>query len=91
MPILLLVILIHKSPVRLTGESELQFSDIFCSIFILIQLTGCQCFIDSVVRLIEQYLKENNLMKTLILLQVKVFFGFIKVILCKFRCYILYH
>ena len=36
----------------------------------LIQFVVCHCFVDSVVRLIEQYLKENNLMKTLIVLQV---------------------
>ena len=47
---------------------------------IFIYFKGCKCFVDSVVRLIEQYLKENNLMKTLIMLQVN---NTIEVILVK--------
>jgi len=44
------------------------------------------CIVNSVVRLIEQYLKENNLMKTLIMLQVNDLFGLVAV-LFQFFCY----
>jgi len=48
---------------------------VFCCInFTFIRFIGCWYVVVSVVRLIEQYLKENNLMKTLIVLQVTLLF-----------------
>jgi len=62
-------------------DNKFQLNNLLINVFfIFIYFKGCKCFVDSVVRLIEQYLKENNLMKTLIMLQVN---NTIEVILVK--------
>jgi len=60
-------------------DGEFQVSNIFVLILMFISFVVDWWWfaVDSVVRLIEQYLKENNLMKTLIMLQVRVYFAFL--------------